>query len=50
MEDTNAGSKAFSDSFLRIAQSTFPMLLCSDQVQSNFSCAQATFNDLLYHR
>ena len=28
MEDSNAGSKAFSHSFLRITQSTFPMLLC----------------------
>ena len=36
--------------FLRITQSTFPMLLCSVQVQSNFSSAQTTFNDLLYHR
>ena len=50
MEDSNNGSKAFSDSFLRITQSTFPMLLCSVQVQSNFSCAQTTFNGLLYHR
>ena len=36
--------------FLRITQSTFPMLLCSVQVQSYCSCAQTTFNDLLYHR
>ena len=36
--------------FLRITQSTFPMLLCSVQVQSNFSCAQTTFNDLFHHR
>ena len=50
MEDSNYGSNAFSHNFLRITQSTFPILLCSVQVQWNYSCAQTTFNDLLYHR
>ena len=36
--------------FLRITQSTFPLLLCSVGVQSYCSCAQTTFNGLLYHR
>ena len=36
MEDSNAGSKAICHNFLWITQSTFPMLLCSVQVQSNF--------------
>ena len=36
--------------FLRITQSTFPMLLCSVQVQSYCSGAQTTFNGLLYRR
>ena len=50
MEDSNAGSKDNSQSFLEITQSMFPMLLCSVQVQSDCSCPQTTFNDLLYHR
>ena len=36
--------------FFRIRQSTFRMLLCPVQLQSDCSCAQTTFNDLLYHR
>ena len=34
--------EGFFHSFLRIMQSTFPMLLCSVQVQSDCSCAQST--------
>ena len=36
--------------FFRITQSTFPLLLCSVQLQSDCSCAKTTFNDLLYRR
>ena len=49
MDDSNAGSKAFSHSFFRITKSTFLMLLCSFQVQSDCSCAQTTSNDHFYH-
>ena len=36
--------------FMRITQSTFPMLLFSVQVQKDCSCAKTTSNDLLHHR
>ena len=42
--------KAHFQSFLWITQSTFPMLLCSVQFQSDCSGAQTTSNNLLYHR
>ena len=42
--------EGFSHCFFRMTKSTFPMLPCSFQIQSDCSCAQTTCNDHFYHR